>query len=168
MKIKYVLIVLLSLTIACGGGNEYIRIELEPNKHLEDSKAGRFIKSLKLDYENGLYLTTNISKQLKKNARLIDEYIEHEGINVLKYEIAGMIILEKNTQTAEGFQKWFDILLDKEKIEWSGLIGEKSKELQENRKYECPIIISSKKDDCRLILCGFGNYCEYVSIIEAN
>ncbi len=169
MKTQILYILITFLLISCENDSGSMVIVLEPDKHLEDTQAGSFLKQLEIDYANGLDLFTNIHKKLEEKATLKDFYLENKNKIVMIWRINSTVIFEEEEQLSGGLSKTLIMHFDKEGIEWSELLGEeKAHELKPDRKYRCGIVISSEKDYCRLALCGYGKYCKSVMLIEAN
>ena len=143
-------------------------IILPDGVHLEDTKSGSFLKTLNIDYNSGNSFFINLRNSLVNYATLEDEYYE-KGDKVFvrrwivqDYEYGNLIILEKWKDN----YLYYEYLLDSGGILFSELIGEASKRLSTNRKYEGAVYINSSTDKARLILFGYGKYCYYIGLIE--
>lgn len=149
--------------------NGSVYIELPPSAHLEDTTAGSFLKALHINYNGDLSFLGEIRESLKNHAVLEDQYLEGKNeLMVKRWRVLGnrnkdtFILYEK--MDSDG-NSWFMYPLGTDGISYDKFIGNKAKELKPNRKYEGSVYISSKADNARLILFGFGNYCTYMAIL---
>ena len=148
---------------------ESVEIELPRDVHLEDTIAGSFLKALHINYNGELSFLGEIRKSLKSYAILEDEYIEDgDKASVKRWRILGsrnkdsIILYEK--MSSDG-NLWFEYPLSADGVPYENLIGERAKELKPNRKYKGSVYFSSKADNARLILFGFGKYCTSMTIL---
>jgi hypothetical protein len=159
---------LLLILIGCSS-NGSVDVDLPSGVHLEDTTAGSFLKALRISYKDDLSFLAEIRESLKKYAVLEDEYREgKKKIWVRRWRIrrirnaSSFILYEK---IAPDNNLWFEYPLGANGIHYADLIGEKAKDLKANRKYEGAVYISSKTDNARLILFGFGDYCKSMTIM---
>lgn len=159
---RYLLIIIvLSLTVSCD--NDTVTIKLSPDQHLENTKSGAFLKKLHINYSNSLSLTKNISQNLKKYGKLDDSYKKQDTF-VYHYTVDGIKVIEHRTNTRDHLYVWFEVPLSHRSIPYHALIDEKAELLKDDREYECSVVITSKKDKARIILCGFGDYCQSITL----
>ncbi|MBI5587142.1 MAG: hypothetical protein HY889_02110 [Deltaproteobacteria bacterium] len=166
---KHTFKLLLLLLITACSSNGSVDIELPKGMHLEDTTAGSFLKILDIDYDGNLSFIGEIRKALKRNAGLEDEYIEGKNKVVVR---RWRVLSSRNKRSFILYEKiapenniWFEYPLGGEGVPYAALIGEKAKDLKSDRKYEGSVYISSKADNARLVLFGFGNYCTSVVIL---
>jgi len=171
---NYILLIFLVFIVACSSnGSGSVDIDLPDGVHLEDTVPGSFLKALQIDYEGDLSFLGEIRKSLRKIAILEDEYTEGESkLDVKRWRIVdsrnknSFILYEK--MGSDGYL-WYEYPMGVAGgVPYSSLIGGKAKNLKPNRKYGGSVYIKSKTDDAKLVLFGFGNYCEYIGVMYWN
>lgn len=133
---------------------------------MEDTEAGKFLKQLNLEYYSGYSLISILSQKLLADAVLVDSYIEEEVNYSYRWKIYDITIIEHRTVNEEFTSISFEIPFNKDGIDYYELIGEKANQLKKDREYKCSVVIESKRDKCRLFLCGFGRICEYIILMD--
>ena len=152
---------------------------MQENQHLEDTKAGVWIKAFNFEYDdNSSYLTEKIHDKLMEVsefslAQLIDKYTEDNNSVTSVWEFhqmpkfpfkrEPMLIYET---LKKGYpHPWMILKLEPPGLSWSFLIPEHYELLKPNRKHENAVVIRSPADNgARLFLLGWGNYCTEIEL----
>lgn len=162
-------LIIFIIPLKCSKYGKSLDIILPADMRLEDIEAGWWIKKLGISYTNDYALDYNMSESLKSIGKIIDYYIIDDDISITKWWLLDDIIIEEhNFIQGDNLIRNFYYYYDKPGVLWEELIGERAKELKPNRKYETAVVIRSHRDRCRLLLGGYGQFCEYMYILPGG